>query len=133
MRGYLNLSEKTKETIVSFPHRKEKRIFNNRRCWCLKVNKKAELIYVGRSDQVKIREQRVELEVIETVIMKEKQYVRQAIVMKTEISGTTYLVAYILKYVNVNKDEVEEKVRRACKQKFSSVMIPSWFVVMDLF
>jgi len=61
MRKYLNLPEKTAETIVSFPQRKEKRMYNTGDL--VKMNKKGELVFIGRNDhQVKIRGQRVELE-----------------------------------------------------------------------
>ncbi|TBR56738.1 non-ribosomal peptide synthetase [Westiellopsis prolifica IICB1] len=129
-RGYLNQPELTAQKFIPNPFYNLKSKIQN-----LKLYKTGDLVrylpngsieYLGRiDDQVKLRGFRIELGEIEAVL---NQYagVKQAVVLLNQ-----QLVAYI---VSTNQQNLtNNELRNFLKQKLPNYMIPSEFILLEIF
>ncbi|WP_039913043.1 non-ribosomal peptide synthetase, partial [Cellvibrio mixtus] len=92
--------------------------------------------FLGRLDhQVKMRGFRIELGEIEGVLNSHEQ-VKDAVVLAKNIEGNEsnkYLVAYVLANSNVLETDFTEQLRAYVNEKLPEYMLPSVFVVLDVF
>ncbi|CAF1504008.1 unnamed protein product, partial [Adineta ricciae] len=96
--------------------------------------KNGELKFVGRKDfQIKLRGQRIELSMIESIILQSSGDVLNCVVIKEDSPNDSYLCAYIKIKECLNKKNIEDIVVRYCRNQLASYMTPSkWYFVPDL-
>ena len=128
-RGYLFRDDLTKERFVSDPFRgKSFRMYRTGDlvCW----RKDGALDFLGRVDhQVKLRGYRIELGEIESRL-NELSTVQEAIVMAREDTpGDKRLVAYL----TLAKEIDESALRKHLESSLPEYMVPSHFVVLEMF
>ncbi|CAF4097549.1 unnamed protein product, partial [Adineta steineri] len=92
-----------------------------------------ELIFMGRKDyQIKLRGQRIELSVIESVIIQSSSDIFNCIVIKEESSNDSYLSAYIKLRGEKDKNNIRTELIQICHNHLPSHMIPSkWIFVSE--
>ena len=94
-------------------------------------NKSGELIFIGRRDfQIKLRGQRIEINEIEEVVLKESSLVTACVVMKLVHNEDEHLVCFVEGPLDGIK---EDDLRDRCCSILPSYMVPSKFVVMERF
>ncbi len=129
--GYLNLESLTRERFIDNP-------FDNPLCPRLyrtgdlaKYYSDGVLEYLGRADhQVKIRGFRIELGEVEAAIRQHPQVVEVVVQVKKE-SAYDYLLAYLV--VKEGSVLSIEDIRAYIKQSLPDYMLPSVFMMLDVF
>ena len=93
--------------------------------------KSGELIFIGRRDfQIKLRGQRIEINEIEKVVMKEFGFVTACVVMKIVHDEQEHLICF----VEGPSDKIkEDDLRDRCSSVLPSYMVPSKFIIMEKF
>ncbi|NOU64362.1 amino acid adenylation domain-containing protein, partial [Paenibacillus sp. LMG 31461] len=125
--GYLNRSDLTLQKYIANPFIPGTRMF--RTGDFAKWGEDGNVQYLGRVDQqVKIRGFRVELEEIESQLMKHPK-INRAIVIKRENAS---LVPYICAYL-IGNDVTTDELRTDLEQVLPHYMIPSFIVALDTF
>ena len=121
--GYLHQPEESAKVLVRLPGRDGVFYRTNDPG---KMNKKGELVFVGRGDfQVKLRGQRIELGEIESVIRRFSSDVNDCVVVK----AIDHLVSYIQTRIELNVDLLRDE----CSKKLPLYMVPSLFILLDGF
>lgn len=124
-RGYLNKPELTKEKFI------ENRFGNNGLLYrtgdLVRWLPDGNIEFLGRTDdQVKIRGYRIEPGEIESQLERLED-IKRAVVLVKEHAGNRRLVAYILTDVNLNKTEIQERL----KAKLPEYMVPAVYIAVD--
>jgi len=125
-RGYLNNLELTAERFLSNPFLEGERLYDTGDIakWLPSGN----LEFLGRKDsQVKIRGYRIELEEIENTIIQFSDDIQQVVLDIKQTESEKELVAYYVCKSNIDKAEL----RSFLKERLSSYMIPSYYVMLD--
>ena len=128
-RGYLNLSELTKEKFIPDPfnNKPDARIYKTGDL--VKLLPDGNLEYLGRRDeQVKIRGYRIETGEIEKVVQ-DSGLVQQVIVQARGSDANKKLAAYIVAVGNFKKDQLIDYL----KKKIPDYMIPALWIQMEQF
>jgi acyl carrier protein len=129
-RGYLNQPELTAEKFIPnhFSHEPKARLYKTGDLVRYLAN--GNMDYLGRTDhQVKLRGFRIELGEIET-LLSQHPGVREAVVLIREnISGNKYLVAYMIP--NQEQALISSELRNFLKEQLPQYMVPSAFVTLD--
>ena len=124
--GYKNKKEQTDKSFVKNPYG-EGLIYKTGDLG--KYRENGEIEYIGRSDfQVKIRGLRIELEEIETLMLKYPN-IKKAVVIKQTVPNREYLSAYFV----ANKRIVINELRKYLTKKLPLYMVPSYFTPLDDF
>jgi amino acid adenylation domain-containing protein len=96
------------------------------------TNDCSNLVFVGRTDfQIKIRGQRLEIDEIESVIMKDER-VDRCYITKSDMESGEHLVAYIMSNIPCT-DKFKTELSDICKQYLRTYMIPSIWIIMKEF
>lgn len=123
-RGYLNLTEMTKEKFIKNPYG-EGRLYRSGDLarWMPDGN----IEYLGRIDQqVKIRGFRIELGEIETSLCKHEDINQVAVVLK-DLEGKKAITAYI----TAKREMSVGELRTFLTDKLPNYMIPAFYVQLD--
>ena len=123
-RGYLNLTEMTKEKFIKNPYG-EGRLYRSGDLarWMPDGN----IEYLGRIDQqVKIRGFRIELGEIETSLCKHEDINQVAVVLK-ELQGKKAITAYL----TAKREMSVGELRTFLTDKLPNYMIPAFYVQLD--
>lgn len=128
-KGYLNQPELTAEKFIENPFNTEDGVLHKSGDlgrWLPDGN----IEILGRRDhQVNIRGHRVELDEIESALLK-FDLVKDVVVMAKELElGEISLVAYLTSKEKLNSSEI----RRYLKERLQEYMIPSYFVELEAF
>ena len=87
------------------------------------------LQYLGRQDhQVKVRGFRIELGEVEAVLAQHSAIAHTAVTVKTDDSGSSSLIAYIV----TNTEVTHEELREFLSKQLPNYSIPSQFVILDV-
>ncbi|RCJ36541.1 non-ribosomal peptide synthetase [Nostoc punctiforme NIES-2108] len=129
-QGYLNCPELTTEKFVPNPFNDKKGAQLYKTGDLARYRPDGNIEFLGRIDnQVKIRGFRIELSEIETVLSKHKSVQKAVVIVKENISGNKYLVAYIV--LNVEMQNFSSLLRKFLKEKLPEYMLPKAFVMLD--
>jgi hypothetical protein len=124
--GYLNQPEESARVFIRFP---EKDNVFYRTGDLAKINTQGQIVFIGRADfQVKLRGQRIELNEIETVIMRTSSDITNCVVMKVDHDNLEYLIAYV--HTTIPEGD---KWRDECSKQLPLYMVPSLFICLDHF
>ena len=95
--------------------------------------KSGELIFDGRKDfQIKLRGQRIELSVIESVILQSSSDILSCVVLKETTVNDGYLCAYVKIRENADQKNIEDKMMRNTQKQLPSYMIPAkWIFIYE--
>lgn len=132
-RGYLNQPELTAAAFIIHPFLKEPGTQQNLRLYktgdIVKWQLRGELIFIGRIDhQVKVNGFRIELNEIESVLLKHPA-IRQAVVLaKANSSNNSYLLAYVVPKQQTTI--LETALKYFLSQQVPRYMIPSQFIII---
>ncbi|AQR76918.1 hybrid non-ribosomal peptide synthetase/type I polyketide synthase [Paenibacillus larvae] len=126
-RGYLNKPELTKQRFVSDPFCPEQRMF--RTGDLARWLPDGSIEYMGRQDdQVKINGVRIELQEIESSLLKHPQIKDAIVVLRENKQGEKYAAAYcVSEGIDLSHDEIKDFLRNILPDN----MIPSCFVLME--
>ncbi|MGQ3679737.1 non-ribosomal peptide synthetase [Tenacibaculum discolor] len=125
-KGYVNKPEETKEKFVESPNKKGERIYKTGDLGRWLENGTIE--FIGRKDQqVKIRGFRIELREIEYTLDQHEDIKLSCVVVKENNEGEKELIGYIVS----DKKLINDKLRRALKQKLPHYMVPTHFIQLD--
>jgi amino acid adenylation domain-containing protein/thioester reductase-like protein len=130
-RGYLNRPEITAERFVPdpFSDQPDARLYRTGDLAHLLPDGKIQ--FLDRVDrQVKIRGYRIELGAIEAVISQYPEVKEAAVIIREDNVGEKQLVAYVGFKHNQN---LTSRLREYLNEKLPQYMVPSAFVMMDLF
>ncbi|NOQ28295.1 MAG: amino acid adenylation domain-containing protein [Bacteroidales bacterium] len=123
--GYLNNEELTSERFVNHPFKEDERLYRTGDLarWLPDGN----VEFLGRIDhQVKIRGNRVEINEIQTTLLKHKN-IKESVVLAIGENNEKYLCAYV-----VCKEELSHKeLRSYMSAQVPDYMVPSHFVEME--
>jgi amino acid adenylation domain-containing protein len=125
-RGYLNRPELTKDKFIPNPINEGSRMYKTGDIgrWL----PEGRLECFGRIDnQVKIRGHRIELEEIETHLLKYGPLREAAVSVKESKDGVKFLCAYIVHEKKVNLNELKDYL----SEKLPGYMIPSFFIDVE--
>jgi thioesterase domain-containing protein/non-ribosomal peptide synthetase component E (peptide arylation enzyme)/acyl carrier protein len=128
--GYWRMSELSKAKFLRDPEGGDKRIYFTGDIGCIRPD--GCLFHLGRKDfQVKVRGYRVEIvEVVNALLGLEN--IKEAVVIDREDSiGEKTLIAYLV--CDTQSAPSVSSLRRALLQKLADYMIPSAFVILDVF
>lgn len=129
-QGYLNCPELTTEKFVPNPFNDKKGARLYKTGDLARYRPDGNIEFLGRIDnQVKIRGFRIELSEIETVLSHHQSVQKAVVIVKENISGNKYLVAYIV--LNVEMQNFSSLLRKFLKEKLPQYTIPKAFVVLD--
>ncbi|MEH2459865.1 non-ribosomal peptide synthetase [Nostoc sp.] len=143
-QGYINRPELTTEKFIPnpFTDKKEARLYKTGDLARYRLDGNIE--FLGRIDnQVKIRGFRIELSEIETVLSQHQSLQKTVVIVKENISGDKYLLAYIVLNLETQNSTSSRFSTRRCananapllrkflKEKLPEYMIPKAFVVLD--
>ncbi|MFS0519589.1 amino acid adenylation domain-containing protein [Nostoc sp. UIC 10607] len=129
-QGYLNHPELTIEKFIPnlFSDKKRARVYKTGDL--ARYRPDGNIEFLGRIDnQVKIRGFRVELSEIETVLSQHHSVQKAVVIVKENVSGDKYLVAYIVP--NIETQNFTSLLRKFLKEKLPEYMIPKAFVMLD--
>ncbi|MBC1218436.1 amino acid adenylation domain-containing protein [Nostoc sp. UCD121] len=129
-QGYLNRPELTIEKFIPnpFSDKKGAQIYKTGDLARYRLNGNIE--FLGRIDnQVKIHGFRIELSEIETVLSQHHSVQKAVVIVKKNVSGDKYLVAYIVP--NIETQNFTSLLRKFLKEKLPEYMIPKAFVMLD--
>lgn len=129
-QGYLNRPELTIEKFIPnpFSDKKGARLYNTSDLARYRTDGNIE--FLGRIDnQVKIRGFRIELSEIETVLSQHQSVQKAVVIVKENVSGDKYLVAYIVP--NIETQNFTSLLGKFLKEKLPEYMIPKSFVMLD--
>lgn len=126
-RGYLNNPELTKQRFVPDPFRPQQRMF--RTGDLARWLPDGSIEFMGRQDdQVKINGVRIELQEIESSLLKHPQIQEAIVVQKENKQAEKYAAAYYISENNrLSHDELKDFLRKTLPDN----MIPSYFVQME--
>ena len=126
-KGYLNNEEKTNESFISNPFIKGTLMYKTGDL--AKFEEDGQIICLGRSDnQVKIRGLRIELEEIESLILKYPN-IKKACVVKQTINNREFISSY---YVS-DKRIVIKELRKYLLRSLPRYMIPTYYTALEDF
>lgn len=129
-QGYLNRPELTTEKFIFNPFSDKNKARLYKTGDLARYRPDGNIEFLGRIDnQVKIRGFRIELSEIETVLTHHQSMEKAVIIVKENVSGEKYLVAYIVP--NVETPNLASLLRKFLKEKLPEYMIPKAFVVLD--
>lgn len=159
-QGYLNRPELTIEKFISnpFSDKKEARLYKTGDL--ARYRPDGNIEFLGRIDnQVKIRGFRIELSEIETVLSHHPSVQKAVVIVKENVSGDKYLVAYLVLNVEMQRQSLQQGatalggfadlkqvawespqcaasnfsslLRKFLKEKLPEYMIPKAFVMLD--
>ncbi|WP_373530791.1 amino acid adenylation domain-containing protein [Nostoc sp.] len=129
-RGYLNRPELTTEKFISNPFNDKNGVRLYKTGDLARYQTDGNIEFIGRIDnQVKIRGFRIELSEIETVLSQHQSVQKAIVIVKENVSGDKYLVAYIV--LNRETQNVASLLRKFLKEKLPEYMMPKAFVVLD--
>lgn len=129
-QGYLNCPELTTEKFVPNPFNDKKGARLYKTGDLARYRPDGNIEFLGRIDnQVKIRGFRIELSEIETVLSHHQSVQKAVVIVKENISGNKYLVAYIV--LNVEMQNFSSLLRKFLKEKLPQYTMPKAFVVLD--
>ncbi|BAZ43872.1 amino acid adenylation domain protein [Chondrocystis sp. NIES-4102] len=132
-RGYLNQPQLTAERFINNPFISKSLLY--------KTGDQARYLadgnlqFLARTDnQVKIRGFRIEIAEIEIVIRQHPGVRQGVVIVKEDIKGNKYLVAFIVvKETAINTALVIEEVKKYLKQKLPDYLIPvAWEVIAEI-
>lgn len=132
-RGYLNLSELTKEKFINNPFqtKQDKRLNKNDRLYqtgdLVRYLSDGRIEYICRNDfQVKIRGYRIELGEIESKLSSYPK-VKQSVVLAHGHNGNEYLVGYYVSDKKLN----EEEIFKYLNSNLPEYMVPNSLIWVD--
>jgi amino acid adenylation domain-containing protein len=132
-RGYWNRPELTAERFVSDPYTADPQARMYKTGDLGRWRADGAIEYLGRNDhQVKVRGFRIELEEIESQLVRHAQVKEAVVIAREDLSGEKRLVAYV-----VPNDATEtgfpavDNLRACLKEALPEHMVPSAFVVME--
>ncbi|MDZ8086288.1 MAG: amino acid adenylation domain-containing protein [Nostoc sp. DedQUE12b] len=129
-QGYLNCPELTIEKFVPNPFNEKKGARLYKTGDLARYRPDGNIEFLGRIDnQAKIRGFRIELSEIETVLSQHQAVQKAVVIVKENISGDKYLVAYIVP--NIKTQNLSSLLRKFLKEKLPEYTIPKAFVVLD--
>ncbi|MBN3924182.1 non-ribosomal peptide synthetase [Nostoc sp. NMS4] len=129
-QGYLNRPELTIEKFIPNPFSDKKGARLYKTGDLARYRTDGNIEFLGRIDnQVKIRGFRIELSEIETVLSQHQSVQKAVVIVKENVSGDKYLVAYIVP--NIETQNFTSLLRKFLKEKLPEYMIPKAFVVLD--
>ncbi|MBR1539730.1 MAG: amino acid adenylation domain-containing protein [Clostridia bacterium] len=124
-KGYLNHPELTKESYIPNPFIPGKLMYKSGDLG--KYLPDGRIICLGRSDhQIKIRGLRIELEEIESLILKYPD-IKNAVVVKQNIKDREFISAYFVSTKRISTNEL----RKYLSQFLPRYMVPSYYVALD--
>lgn len=129
-QGYLNRPELTIENFIpnTFIDKKGARLYKTGDL--ARYRPDGNIEFLGRIDnQVKIRGFRIELSEIETVLSQHQSLRKAVVIVKENVSGDKYLVAYIVP--NIETQNFSSLLRKFLKEKLPEYTIPKAFVMLD--
>ncbi|MCB0564418.1 MAG: amino acid adenylation domain-containing protein [Phaeodactylibacter sp.] len=127
--GYLNLPEQTAQRFIAHPFKKEERLYKTGDL--ARYLPDGNIEFMGRIDhQLKIRGYRVETGEIEHVLLSHPA-ITACVVTGKKMSGNNELIAYLITKEDFDLDI--ETLRSFLRQSLPDYMIPSYFVVLDVF
>ncbi|OYD97754.1 non-ribosomal peptide synthetase [Nostoc sp. 'Peltigera membranacea cyanobiont' 210A] len=129
-QGYLNRPELTIENFIpnTFIDKKGARLYKTGDL--ARYRPDGNIEFLGRIDnQVKIRGFRIELSEIETVLSQHQSVQKAVVIVKENVSGDKYLVAYIVP--NIETQNFSSLLRKFLKEKLPEYTIPKAFVMLD--
>ncbi|WP_432401628.1 non-ribosomal peptide synthase/polyketide synthase [Wukongibacter sp. M2B1] len=127
-RGYLNNPEKTKEVFLEDPFIEEKGVRLYKTGDIGRWLEDGNIEFYGRKDyQVKIRGHRIELEEIETRILKHPKVKEAVVVDKAEATGEKTLCGYIV----FEGDTKAGELREYLQEYLPGYMIPTYIVPIE--
>ncbi|WDD36480.1 amino acid adenylation domain-containing protein (plasmid) [Nostoc sp. UHCC 0926] len=129
-QGYLNRPELTIEKFIPnpFSYKKGARLYKTGDLARYRTDSNIE--FLGRIDnQVKIRGFRIELSEIEIVLSQHQSVQKAVVIVKENVSGDKYLVAYIVP--NIEMQNFSSLLRKFLKEKLPEYTIPKAFVMLD--
>ncbi|MEA5601597.1 amino acid adenylation domain-containing protein [Nostoc sp. UHCC 0252] len=144
-QGYLNRPELTIETFIPNPFNDKKGARLYKTGDLARYRPDGNIEFLGRIDnQVKIRGFRIELSEIETVLSQHQSVQKAVVIVKENVSGDKYLVAYIVLNVEMQRQSLQRGeppqraasnlsslLRKFLKEKLPEYMIPKAFVMLD--
>jgi amino acid adenylation domain-containing protein len=129
-QGYLNRPELTIENFIPNPFSEKKGARLYKTGDLARYRSDGNIEFLGRIDnQVKIRGFRIELSEIETVLSQHQSVQKAVVIVKENVSGDKYLVAYIVP--NVETQNFSSLLRKFLKEKLPEYTIPKAFVMLD--
>lgn len=129
-QGYLNQPELTAQRFIQSPFHPGERLYNSGDL--ARYLPDGTLIYVGRSDtQVKLNGVRIELGEIESTLIQYPLVKQAAVLLHEQPSGGKHLVAYVVP--NQDLSPSLDDLRRFLNQRLPHAMVPSAYVVLDVF
>ncbi|MEH2175037.1 non-ribosomal peptide synthetase [Nostoc sp.] len=129
-QGYLNRPELTLEKFIHNPFSDKKGARLYKTGDLARYRPDGNIEFLGRIDnQVKIRGFRVELSEIETVLSQHESVQKAVVIVKENVSGDKYLVAYIVS--NIETQNFTSLLRKFLKEKLPEYTIPKAFVMLD--
>lgn len=129
-KGYLNRPELTAEKFISLnlPHNTQSTVYKTGDI--ARYLPDGNIEFLGRADnQVKIRGFRIELGEIESILNEHPDVQNAAIIVREEIPGEKYLVAYIVSHQK-GRNLISE-LREFLKAKLPAYMVPSSYVILE--
>ncbi len=146
-RGYLNRAELTKERFIPDPFSQQPGARLYKTGDLVRYRADGTIDYLGRRDhQVKIHGHRIELSEIQTVMLRHPLVQQAVVIFHTYQSDNTQLVAYFIPnqstenmqavpgaYGLINSQQIILQVRDFLRAQLPDYMVPSAFVVMDVF
>jgi len=124
--GYLNRPELTAERFINNPFDDSSRLYKTGDL--ARYLPDGNLQYLGRKDsQVKVRGFRIELGEVEAILAQHSAIAQTATTVKTDESGNSRLIAYIVTTSEVTREELKQFL----SEKLPNYSIPSGFVFLD--
>lgn len=129
-QGYFNRPELTNEKFILNPFSDKNKARLYQTGDLARYRPDGNIEFLGRIDnQVKIRGFRIELSEIETVLSQHQSVQKAVVIVKENVSGDKYLLAYIVP--NIETQNFSSLLRKFLKEKLPEYMIPKAFVVLD--
>lgn len=124
-RGYFNKPELTAEKFVQLPLMNDEKIY--RTGDLARWSSDGDIEFLGRIDnQIKIKGYRIELQEIETNLLKHED-IKEAIVVVKENTQGKYLCAYYISNLSIHSSDIKDYLLK----KIPDYMVPSYFIKLD--